>query len=331
MLLAFRAPAPVPTGQKPPARLLVAKWGRNETVKGPFIVNETTQRLLPVMQRQLGFDTIAVDFEHNTVPGTPEYSATQEPRTVAAATGKLSVVPGEGIYLDVPQWTPEGIASVTGGHHPDLSPAIKTNAAGEIVFVHSVALCRQGACMDLHVFAAGLDAAQLRTFSTTLSTLNPQPSTTHMDYKALLLLLLGLEANSTDATITTAAQAFAGKIDAALKQGSSITTLSASLKTLGESVAALQLAHETAERDAITATALRDGKLIPLTAHKLGLADFKTFVGELTAGVVPLDKRTPDAVKTFSANVGAGRDHAAEEVRQNLGISKETWAKHNPA
>ena len=54
------------------------------------------------------------------------------------------VIPGEGLFIENLRWTPEGEASVKGGHHPDLSPAIKTNDAGEVVFVHSAALCRQG-------------------------------------------------------------------------------------------------------------------------------------------------------------------------------------------
>lgn len=324
MLLTFRAPPPSLAGSTPPARLLIAKWGRNESVKGPFTVNETTQKMLPVMQRQMGFDSVAADFEHNTVPGTVAYNADKEPRKVAAH-GRLSVVPGEGIYLESPTWTPEGIASVTGGHHPDLSPAIKTNSAGEIVFVHSVALCRQGACTDLHVFSAGLTDTQLQTFSATLT-----QHSSAMDYKALLLLLLGLETNSTDADITTAAKAFATKVDAACKQAGTLTTLSATVKELGEKFTALVTTGETAEREAITAAALRDGKLIPHSATTLPLASFKAIVAELPAGIVPLDQRTPAAIKTFSASIVPGSESAAtaETIRKAAGLTAEEFAKY---
>lgn len=326
VIFAFVAPNTLAGLKELPARVRVAKWGRNESVKGAFTVNETTARLLPAMQRTVGFDTIALDFEHNTVPATDAFKADKEPRKVAAH-GVPRVIPGEGLFIENLRWTPEGEASVKGGHHPDLSPAIKTNDAGEVVFVHSAALCRQGAVPDLQVFSAALTPAQITAFSAASHTHFPS-----MDYKQLLLLLLGLDAHATDADITTAAKTFATKLAEAAGQSQEIKTLSATLKTLGEKFAALEKGQEAAEKSAITAHAVAAGKVITAAVSELPLESFRKIVAELPANQVPLAQRTPEGVKAFSATGATAAGATAEaEVREKLGISPETWAKHNKA
>ena len=136
-----------------PRRLKLLNWGVNQTVFGPVIVNETTAALLPMNQKKLGFDTIALDYEHNTVPKTPEYERTKEPREIAANCVPL-VVPGEGLFVDALEYTPSGIQNHM--NYIDLSPTPKLSKLGEVVFLHSVALCRQGAVEDLHYFSVSL-------------------------------------------------------------------------------------------------------------------------------------------------------------------------------
>jgi hypothetical protein len=139
-----------------PRRLKLLNWGVNQTVFGPVIVNETTAALLPMNQKKLGFDTIALDYEHNTVPKTPEYERTKEPREIAANCVPL-VVPGEGLFVDALEYTPSGIQNHM--NYIDLSPTPKLSKLGEVVFLHSVALCRQGAVEDLHYFSISLGEA----------------------------------------------------------------------------------------------------------------------------------------------------------------------------
>ena len=335
MIFAFVAPNSLAgLGSNPlPTRLRVAKWGRNDSVKGAFTVNETTARFLPAMQKAVGFDTIFVDFEHNTVPETEAYKADKEPRKVAAH-GVPRVVPGEGLWIENLRWTPEGEASVKGGHHPDLSPAIKTNDAGEVIFLHSSALCRQGAVPDLQIFSAALSPTQLQTFSalssrlSTLSSISPA-----MDYKTLLLLILGLDAHATDADITQAAKCFAGKLSDAASQSDTIKSMSAELKSLGEKFGGLQKGLDDAEKAKITAQAILSGKIITASVGELPLDQFRKIVAELPANQVPMDQRTVEGVKAFSASgvIAHGATQDAEEVRSKLGISKETWDKHNKA
>ena len=323
MLLAFRATLPDLKGKDLPSRLLVAKWGRNESVKGAFTVGTKTQRFLAPIQKMLGFDTVALDFEHNTVPGSPEYEKSKEPRIVAAH-GVPRVVMGEGLFIEDLRWTPEGEASVKGGHHPDLSPTIKTDEAGEVVFLHSTALCRQGAAPELQVFSAALSSAQLQLFSAQLSTLSPQLSSP-MNHKELLCLILGLDANSaTDAQITEATKSFATKLTAALGAGTQLQTLNATVDGLRTSLGALQTKLDKGERDQLVATALREGKLIPHGAEfdTMSNTAFAAVLASLQPGVVPLEKRTPDLVKTFTAPGIAEPDAAIEAaVFKQLGIS----------
>ena len=326
MIFAFVAPNQLAGVKELPSRLRVAKWGRNDSVKGAFVVNETTARFLPAIQKAVGFDSVALDFEHNTVPETDAYKADREPRKVAAH-GVPRVVPGEGLFIENLRWTPEGESSVKGGHHPDLSPAIKTNDAGEVIFLHSSALCRQGAVPDLQVFSSALTPEQLQTFSATVAaTKSTSPA---MDYKTLLLLILGLDAHATDTDITAAAKAFAGKLTAAAGQADTIQTMSAQLRSIGEKMATLQQGIDDAEKAKLTAQAILAGKIITASVSELPLEQFRKIVAELPVNQVPLEQRTPDGVKAFSASgvASAAKNEAEEIVRTQLGISKEEWAK----
>jgi phage I-like protein len=271
MLLAYRATSPLAGLKELPSRMLIARWGENrpEAGKQPFVVNDKTARYLPVLQKALGFDTIALDFEHNTVPGTPAFAAEPEPKNVAAH-GRPVVVPGEGLYAEDLRWTPHGEKSVKEGLHPDLSPTIKTADDDSVVFVHSAALCRQGSVPDLQVFSATFTPDQLATLSATLSSTATQPT---MDFKKLLLLLLGLDANSSDADIETACKKFAEAND-----GKKIETYSASLKSATDQIAALAQRLDAQERATITADAIRAGKLIPNSAAELNLEQFRKLV-----------------------------------------------------
>lgn len=341
MFITPRIPSPLAGLKEPPSRLLIAKWGKNEGTNGTFTVGPKTKKFLPALQKLLGFDTVKLDFEHNTVPGTEAYKADKEPRNIAA-DARLEVVEGEGIYAHAVQWTPHGVKSITEGLHSDLSPTIKTDDDGEVVFVHSAALCRQGSVPDLRVYSAGalLSPAQLACFS---ATINPPPSA--MDYKKLLTLLLGLDANAADADIETAAKKFA---ETTQSHATSLANLNKTLADLQKSIAAAPTAHsadalkkvddaiaalnkrlDDQERAALTAQALAAGKLIPNSAAELGIEQFRKIVAELPADQVPVSQRTPEGIKTFS--VATPADSTSEIMRKRLGISKEEWAKHAAA
>ena len=311
-----------------PGRLVIARWGQNESVNGNFLVNNTTQRILPALQRLLGFEEVTLDFSHNTVPGTEAYKAEKEPRNVAAH-GAVRIVEDEGIVIEGLKWTPSGEKSVKEGLHPDLSPTIKTNDAGEVVFVHSAALCRQGAVTDLRVHSAAdlFDAEKLSLFSAQLSALSSQLVTANtMDYKKLLTILLGLAPNASDADIETACKTYAENV----KTAGDMTAHAATLKAVGDKVVGLEKKLAAAERRALVTEAIGVGKVVPHGAEidTLSNEQFKALLEALPAEQVPLKQRTPEGLKVFSV---VPANAAEAEVRKALGISEATWKKHNAA
>jgi phage I-like protein len=298
-----------------PSRLKIANWGRNEGVNGSFTVGPKTAKFLPMLQKALGFDTVALDFEHNTVPGTPAYKADKEPRNVAAHA-PISVISGEGLFLTGLKWTPEGTKSISEGLHPDLSPAVKTDDAGEVIFIHSAALCRQGSVADLKVFSAAdvFSAEQLACFSA-LTT--PVKSTSTMDYKKLLCLMLGVAETATDTEIEAGAKAFAAKAPA--------------VETFNTSLATLQKRLDQIERDGLVAQAIAAGKIVPHSVTGLTNEQFAALLKDLPGDQVPVGQRTAEGVKVFSAALTTADASGDAAVRKLLRIPEATWNKHNPA
>ena len=134
-----------------PSRLLIAPWGEHLTPKGRIVVGNRTLSQLAGNQRITQFERVALDFNHNTVPGAEAYQG--EPAKVAAH-GTPRILAGEGIVLENLEWTQEGKDFVGGGHYIDLSPTVLTDGNDEIVFLHSAAVCRQGCIPNLTLFSA---------------------------------------------------------------------------------------------------------------------------------------------------------------------------------
>lgn len=316
-----------------PKRLVVLPWGANDTVSaGKVTVNSVTLAELPRHQERMNFDRVALDFNHNTVEGSPWYKG--EPAKVAAFAVP-QVIEGVGLVFEDLEWTPEGEEHVRGKHYIDLSAAVKTNERGEVIFCHSAGVCRQGQIKDLHILAT--DPFKTET----------QQTMDAEKLKALLLLLLGLDEEATEEEIEAAVkaraessdedsseeiEALSTRIDALEKllkdadDGGDTAVLAAKFESRIES---LEKRNEQMAREAIREKALREGKLIPLSADSLTLAQFETLVGELPAGQVPLDQRTPEGVKTLSSSGLTTHNSAEAQVRKNLGISQEVWEKHN--
>jgi phage I-like protein len=313
---------------KLPTRLVVLPWGEHKTAKGAFKVNEVTLSAMPANQALTNFDRVCLDFDHNTVPGQPSYKG--EPAKIAAYARPV-VLSGEGIVYEDIEWTPEGREYVSGGHYRDLSPAVKTDAQGNVVFLHSAAVCRQGAVPDLI-----LCSAESSTNTTTNPTQEP------MIYKQMLCSILGLDPEkASDEEITAAADKAAnpdkggegeeGKAKESTanktEDGDKVAALSAKVETLSANLERVIGASTATERANIIALAAREGKVVPKVAEKMDLEDLKALCAELPV-TVPLEKRTwPGKVETLSADPQITA--AQQQVNRTLGISKETFAKHN--
>lgn len=320
-----------------PAELVICPWGNSTDLSGaPVICNQTTVAELSANQSKYGFDEIALDFAHNTVPpvgaeGKPLKAP--EPLPIAAM-GKLSVVPGRGIIFTPSAWTPEGEQYYCGRHYKDLSPTVGKNDKGEVNFVHSVALTRAGQISGLHAYSAhGLPA--LTNLSTTT-----MDTTTAPDYRALLVKTLKLDDTATDEQIIAAIDTEAAEVEPLAAPEKPVTTPCAAAvapaaivplaATAAPELTALQSRMDTMERDNLIAEAGRCGKIIPLSADVLALTPIvvlRNMIATLTPGTVPLSAGpTPagptPALKALSADESA--------VAARMGYTAEQWRAANP-
>ena len=306
----------IPDPEKLPTRMVVFPWGDNESTKGLFRVNEVTLSSLPRNQKLTGFERVCIDFNHNTVPGTEFYKG--EPCEVAAYADVLCVE-NEGIVYDNIEWTPAGRKFIGDGHYRDLSPAPKKDAQDNVIFLHSVAACRQGSVTDLILLSAGN------------STHTKPTKTKHtMDPKKLLCVILGLDPEkATDEEIEAAAQKAAdeakeSKIDP--EEKSEVAALSAEVKKLTGIVENDRKSREDAARQEVIALAASEGKVVPKGAEKLDIVDLKTLCADLPV-TVELGKRTN--ITALAAD-GSSLEHKGVEdsVKNALGISDEEWKTH---
>ena len=333
-----------------PQRILVLAWGTHTTTKGQVICNETTMRLLMAYNASQNWDRPPLDFEHNCVPGSPTYAG--EPVKIAGY-GTLQLVAGEGVYLLMSSWTPDGKTYAAGGHYGDLSPVVKVNDQNEVIGLHSVALCRHGATPGL-VFLSAAPAVQ----HVSSSPAHPSKSATSMkpeDFQKALAKALGMPDTATAeeilAGLTTKLAAADAKADDAMKplsaqivtltkenealklltaanpNGDQLKALSAQLAEQGDTLKTLSATLKDSQTGEIIAQAVREGKQVPSIAKTLSLDDLKKLCAELPV-TVPMDKRTP-TVEALMLSSGSGGDSAeAKAVSAMTGVTDADRAKY---
>jgi len=306
-----------------PDRLKILPWGTSDTRYGKITVGPITLAALPANQAAAKFDHVAIDYQHNSVPGTKFYVG--EPVRLAARLATPEVIEGEGLFLSAIDW----LADVeTLKSYPDLSACVKTDKAGNVTFLHSCAAARQGEVDGITLPLAA------DPFNNVINT-----DEDSMDFKKLLIAILGLTATATDAEIEAAAKKFGEQetgepAPADTKAlSASVAALNSQLSTLSATVTALKGDGIAREREQLLTLAAHEGKVIPASAlpdkdGKGGLDNIalKALCAELPV-TVPVDRRTPATgpLHTLSASpLGAGGD---EKIRQSMGISKERWDK----
>lgn len=303
-----------------PDSLVIAPWGTSYDLDGePVLVNERTLAVLEDNQRQAGFEEVVLDFSHNSHnsgfddQGQP--IPPKEPLPVAAY-GTLSVQTGVGIIFTPTRWTTEA-SYYAGGHYKDLSPTVlRDQATGEVLFVHSVALTRNGQISNLHAYAAP-DA--LATASANQTT--DQTTTKDMEYIPMLADLLGLDPEM--ATEEDVAAAYAAKKDAPKPMDGQMTAMSAPSI---EDFQALTARVDQAEKAALINEATLAGKVVPLSAEAVGSMSTETLremIGNLPADEVPLAAKTPRSVQEEASL----KPLSAEEklICKQLNITEEEY------
>lgn len=285
------------SGTALPTRKLVLPWGVSNAIDGPVVLDESTVATFAAFQAAKGFDKVALDFEHNTVKGTPANLESREPRDIAAF-GVPMLVPGEGLYLDAMEWTPKGPEQ--SANYCDLSPALIFRPGTRTVMgLHSVALTRAGAI------------AGVRAFSVDLTTILTTPQGDKTMERTVLLALLGLADAATDEDILAAAKTLGatlktmcaedGDVAAMSAQAvkGSIEGLAARLQNAEAKIIVFDAARAASDRETIIDQSKREGKVLPFSADALKTVDLATLreVAANTPSTIPLDQRTVETHK----------------------------------
>ncbi len=317
---------------KLPRRIKVLNWGDNPNCHGKRV------NVGALFVKCLNADTypyrkVALDFEHNTFPGTAAYKESKEPRPVAGF-GTIEAVEGDGVYITMSSWTPDG--EKMAANYADVSAGAVTDKEGNLVAVASVALCRAGAVDGMDFVEAPLSGGISSALSGIINNQEgglkpaaPIQKGNAMDYKALLLKLLGLGEDATDEAIQAALDA-AGKKPTQEEQDAALsaavkTAVAEAVKPIEEKVAALSAAAVAHEKADLIAEAAREGKVIALGADAIGkitVEDLKATIAK-TPVTVPLNARTPANMKEKPP---AGE--VPEELRQialNCGVDPEIF------
>lgn len=313
---------------KLPRRIKVLNWGDNPNCHGrrvnvgPLFAKCLSAAVYPYRQ-------VALDFEHNTFPGTAAYKESREPRPVAGF-GSIEVVEGRGVYLTMSSWTPEGERMAV--NYADVSAGAVTDKDGNVVAVSSVALCRAGAVDGMDFVEAPLSGGVSSALSGIIDNNNQEGQA--MDFKALLIKSLGLGDDATDEAIQAAlAKALGRKPDEnqearqAAMSAAVKAAVAEAVKPIHEQVAALSAAAVAHEKRDLVAEAAREGKVVALSADalaKLSVEDLKATIAK-TAVTVPLSAKTPATVKE-TAPSGEVPDEF-RRIALNCGVSPDIFRK----
>ena len=310
---------------KLPRRIKVLNWGDNPNCHGKR-VNVGPLFVKCLNAAEYPYRKVALDFEHNTFPGTAAYKESKEPRPVAGF-GTIEAVEGEGVFITMSSWTPDG--EKMAANYADVSAGAVTDDDGNLIAVASVALCRTGAVDGMDFVEAPLSGGVSSALS---GIINNNQKGKAMDYKALLLKALGLGEDATDEAIQAALAEKFEKKPTEEEQAAALHAIVAkevaeAFKPIEEKVAALSAAAVAHEKADLIAEAAREGKVIALGADAIGkitVEDLKATIAK-TPVTVPLAAKTPANMKE---NPPAGE--VSEELRQialNCGVSPEIFKK----
>lgn len=305
-------------GDTLPERIKVLGWGDNITHKGKAVkVTPRTLAVLSAAQAERGFDRVALDYEHNTVKGTPEFERTSEPRKVAGY-GSVEVVEGEGLFIGGVTYTPSGADNAR--EYYDLSPAVELDeTTGEVLFVHSVALCRHGQVDGLHFFNVeiGGDATTNKGDSMDEQIKALQEQVASMQ-QALTDLSAKLEAMSKKTPDTEQ------KVEAMSAEAQKIPALEQRIEALSADMKADAVKRD---KDSLLMQARYEGKVIALSAEAVASLSVKDLADHVTKiqPTVPMQRITPLSVDDPAKQQA---DSNLAQIARNCGVDPEKVKKN---
>lgn len=319
---------PSTEGEALPTRLVVFPWGTHNTRRGKFIVNDLTAKVFEANQGKMRLDgKLALDFEHNTLPGTEAYKTSAEPRPIAALA-LCRVISGEGLVYEEIEWTPEGKTAYLGGHYQDLSPSPFRDEAGNVIGLHSVALCRHGEVegLTIHAAASPRVAAYLSALSADISPPPQNPAMKDALLKLLKSLGIELEAEASDEAVTAALTAAASKVGTMKPQEA---------EGMSTQIIALRAEMGDLQKTNLIAEATRDGKIIPLSADAIKAAPLSV-IAELVAAAKPgqVHQKGKTTTSENPEKEKANPEALSAEtltLANKLGLTEEDIRKYTPA
>lgn len=327
MTQATDTPAPLPL----PKRLLICPWGVSYTNTGQrIVVNDETLARMPDMQKQMGAEEVALDFEHNSF--LAENGKRPDPLPVAAY-GAPICERGRGVLLDLPddKWTPDGAYYYANKHYRDVSPVLKFSADGETVIgVSSAALTRKGAINGLHAFSSILTTPTTMTPEEQAKIQAERDSYKKGFVELLASLGLSINENSTPEEILQAGAkyqetAVRDKQSSPEKDGGGETALSAQLAGLNQKVNNLFQSAEEDKKRLQLRQAVMVGKKLPLPEDKMlafSAAQLGELLDALPAGEVPFSASSV----TLPSKTETTLNTEQKELCARLGITEEAFS-----
>ena len=283
--------------ETPPTRLVVLPWGINKSRRGDFIVDALTCQVFEANQKKNRIDgKVALDFEHNTLPGTPAYESSSEPRPIAA-WALCVVIPDEGVVYEDIEWTPDGLSAWERKLYQDLSPAPVRGADGKtVIALHSTALCRHGELEGLTISHAAAPRALAAYFEALTADSSPAPTSPMKDKLIALLAKLGvtLAADADEAATATA-------LESAMSKLTTETEVKEKPEAMSAEIASMRAELEAGRKDLLITKATLEGKVIPLSAEAIAatpLSALTEIVNAAKPGEVKLTKQTVDGKET---------------------------------
>lgn len=300
-----------------PSRLLVLPMGRHDARdRGPVICSAVTISGFAAAQASAKLGTrLALDFEHNTVPGTPAFLAEKEPKAIAAWADATPT--SFGVEYHNIEWTPAGLEAWKNKAFQDISPAVFRQADGTVIALHSAALCRHGELDGLTIEAASAPASLAPLFAalsastdfTDYTDSKPPMKPTPALITLLAALSVTLAADADEAATEAALLEGAKAIDGMIKKPDAMTAATPEIIALTARLTAMEAAETERKRAALMAAAAAAGKVVPLSAELLKVTPLNVLEGIIAAtkATVPLTRTTPtveplgDKPEAFSA------------------------------
>lgn len=310
-------------GTELPKTLLVLRSGANPSNKGTFEVNEATRAAWSRVMREKGRDRVSIDFEHNTLPGSPAHKESTEPRAVAGRG--IPVLTPAGVELHEIEWTAEGRRMAE--HYGDLSPAPWHTEDGTVIGLHSVGLVRNGAIYDLTFCSADAGISEtnpeedeMKDLLAALSAAKLIPENGTESDVAKLIVDLNKRAADAEAALVLVSGLSADKIKELAGE-----IVSEKVTALTSEVDGLKKDHVRQQKEHLLELAKFEGKVVALTSEvveSLTVDQLKDQIGKIKP-TVPLNQRTQ---ATGMAADGAGAkkyDEGQAKIAKACGLDPE--------